>query len=98
VRRGHLEHRLVAIGATRTELAAALRGAVATDAPAIGTAVTGTARPGEPARFAAVFGPEAAPLPWGRLYADEPAFTAALDRVEAASLAVLGHSVRTALL
>ena len=87
VRRSHLEHRLVAVGATREELAAALRTA----------AVTGTARVGEPARFAAVFGPAVARLPWDRLYAAEPAFAAALDSVEAASLTVLGHSVRAAL-
>lgn len=94
VRRSHLEHRLVAVGANRAELLRALRTAAT---PAAAGTAAGTARVGEPARFAAVFGPSVANLPWERLYAQEPAFATALDSVEAAALEVLGSSVRTAL-
>jgi acyl transferase domain-containing protein/acyl carrier protein len=88
VRRTHLEHRVVATGADRAELLASLR-----DAPA-----AGTARPGEPARLAAVFGPDVAALPWQDLYDAEPAFRAALDAADGAAVEALGTSVRTGLI
>jgi acyl transferase domain-containing protein len=91
VRRSHLEHRLVAVGAGRAAIVAALRAVTPAET------ASGTARVGEPTPFAAVFGTSVADLPWERLYAAEPAFAAALDTAEAAALAVLGVPVRTAL-
>ncbi|MCX4800050.1 MULTISPECIES: type I polyketide synthase [unclassified Streptomyces] len=88
VRRSHLEHRLVAVGRNREELLTALSG----------TPVTGIAQVGEPVQFALVFGPTVGGLPWERLYEQEPAFAAALDTVDAECRAVLGRSVRAAVL
>ncbi|MFE1886944.1 phosphopantetheine-binding protein [Streptomyces diastatochromogenes] len=84
----HWEHRLVAVGAGRDELLADLR-----NAP-----VAGSARVGEPTRFAMVFGPTVAALPWQELYEQEPAFAREFDAVDAAGRAVLGRPVGSGLL
>ncbi len=96
-RRTHLEHRLVVVGDSRAELAERLR-AASGKAGEEGSGVhSGTARAGEPVRFALVYGESLADLPWASLDEQETAFRAALDALDTEAVAVLGRSVRAAL-
>ncbi len=98
-RRAHLEHRLVVVGESRAELLERLGVVSEPGAGAADEGVQlGVARVGEPARFALVYGESLADLPWSHFDAEEPAFRAALDALDAEAEAMLGRSVRTALL
>jgi acyl transferase domain-containing protein len=107
-RRAHLEHRLVVVGSGREELIRGLDRATAAAAEGAGAGADGsedaaalhrgTARAGESAGYAMVYGDTVADLPWSWFSAEEPAFRAALDAVDAEACALLGRSVRKALL
>ncbi|HEU5331325.1 MAG TPA: beta-ketoacyl synthase N-terminal-like domain-containing protein [Actinocrinis sp.] len=105
-RRAHLEHRLVVVGSSREDLIRALSRAAVSDegagldaqSDAAEGLYRGDARPGEPVRYAMAYDDSVADLPWAWFAAEEPAFRAALDAIDAEAAALLGRSVRKALL
>ncbi|MGK5532607.1 type I polyketide synthase [Streptomyces sp. URMC 129] len=98
-RRTHLEHRLVAVGGSASDLRAVLA-AYAADGdegrPAPGRH-TGSATPREDRSLALVYADTVPEMPWRHWDATEPAFSEALDAVEDEAARTLGRSARQAL-